>query len=114
MLYFDEFLIIIDICEGTDVNKTTASKKCIICHCQCFIGKRVKFQPNVCNKFHDILVMSMNLNVNVILKIHGIDYRCIINKIGKSEAINLLQNADLTEKKWSILKQKFNITYKNG
>ena len=58
--------------------------------------------------------MSMNLNVNVILKIHSFDYSCIINEIGKSEAINLLQNADLTEKNWSILKQQFIITYKNG
>ena len=56
----------------------------------------------------------MNLNVNVILKIHSFDYSCIINEIGKSEAINLLQNADLTEKNWGILKQKFIITYKNG
>ena len=28
MLYFD----IIDISKGTDVNKTNASKECIICH----------------------------------------------------------------------------------
>ena len=56
----------------------------------------------------------MNLNVNVILKIHSVDYSCIINEISKSEAINLLQNADLTEKNWGILKQTFIITYKNG
>ena len=28
MLYYDR----IDVSEGTDVNKTTASKKCNICH----------------------------------------------------------------------------------
>ena len=32
-----------------------------------------------------------------ILNIHGVDYRSIINKIGRSQAVNLLQNADLNK-----------------
>ena len=39
-------------------------------------------------------MMSTKLNDITILNIEGVDYGCIINK---SEAINLLQNADLTE-----------------
>ena len=39
----------------------------------------------------------MNLNDIAILNIKGSDYRCIISLISKNEAINLLQNADLTE-----------------
>ena len=46
---------------------------------------------------HDVLSMSINLNNIAILNIQGIDYCCIINGIGKSGAVNLLQNADLTE-----------------
>ena len=34
----------------------------------------------------------------VILKIKNDDYRCIISGISKTEAINLMQNIDLTEK----------------
>ena len=34
----------------------------------------------------------------VILKIKNDDYRCIISGISKIEAINLMQNIDLTEK----------------
>ena len=41
--------------------------------------------------------MSMNLNNIAILNICSIDYRCIINGISKSEAVNLLKNADFTE-----------------
>ena len=44
-------------------------------------------------------MMSMNLSNIAILKIKGSDYRCIISLISKSKAINIMQNADLTEKK---------------
>ena len=42
-------------------------------------------------------MMSMNLSDNTILNIKDPDYRCIINLISKNKAINLMQNADLTE-----------------
>ena len=40
----------------------------------------------------------MNLSDIAILIIKGSDYHCIISLISKNEAINLLQNVDLTEK----------------
>ena len=43
-------------------------------------------------------MMSMNLSDIAILNIKGLDYHCIVNGISKSEVINLMQNADLTEK----------------
>ena len=57
----------------------------------------------------------MNLRDTVILNIKGSDYRRIISGIRKNEAINLMQNTDLTEKSGSFKKtEKFIITYKNG
>ena len=94
MLYFDR----IDISEGTDINKTSASKECDICHYWYFLNYSFKFQPNVCNRCHDLLMMSMNLSDIAILNIKGSDYRCIISLTSKNEAINLMQNADLTIK----------------
>ena len=59
-----------------------------------------KFQPYpICNRCHGLLMMSTNLSDTAILNIKGSDYRCIISRISKSEAINLMQNIDLTEKK---------------
>ena len=87
-----------DVSEGIDVKKTSKSKECDICQCWYFLSKGFKFQPNVCNRYHDLLMMSMNLTSIVILKIENADYRCIITRISKSEAIKLLQNIDLTEK----------------
>ena len=43
-------------------------------------------------------MMSIKLNNNDILNIKGADYCCIISRTSKSEAINLMQNIDLTEK----------------
>ena len=48
-----------------------------------FLNEGFKFQPYICNECHDIFMMSMNLNNIAILKSHGVDYRCIINRISK-------------------------------
>ena len=50
--------------------------------------------------------MSVNLSNYAILIINGADYCSIITGIGKSEAINLMQNIDLSEKKLNIMKYK--------
>ena len=94
MLYFDR----IDISEGIDVNKTSSSKECDICHYCYFLNYSFKFQPNVCNRCHDLSMMSMNLSDIAILNIKGSNYRCIISLTSKHEIINLMQNTDLTKK----------------
>ena len=48
---------------------------------------------------HDLLMISINLSDIAVLNVKGSDYRCIICLIGKNEAINLMQNADLTQKR---------------
>ena len=64
MLYYDR----IDVSEGIHINKTIKWKKCDICHYWYFLNKGFKFQSYICNRCHDILVMSMNLDI-AILKI---------------------------------------------
>ena len=43
-------------------------------------------------------MMFMNLSNIAVLNIKCFEYCCIINRISKSEAINVLQNMNLTEK----------------
>ena len=93
MLYYDR----IDVSERIDVNKTSASKECDICHYWYFLNYSFKFQANV-YKCHDLLMMSINLSDIAILKIKGSNYCCIISLISKNEDIKIMQNADLTEK----------------
>ena len=59
-------------------------------------------QPNVYNRCHDLLMMSVNLSDIAILNIKGSDLSLIIGLISKNEAINLMQNADLTEKSGTL------------
>ena len=79
----------IEVSEEIDLNKTSESKECDIRHYQYFSNKGFKFQSNVCNGCHDLLMMSINLSDIANLN--------IINGISKSEAINQMQNIDLTE-----------------
>ena len=81
MTYYDR----IDVSEGTDVNKTSASKECDVCHYWCSLNYRFKFQPNVCNRYQSLLMMSVNLSDIAILNIKASDYRCIISLIRKNE-----------------------------
>ena len=73
MRYYD----VIDVSEGIDINKTSESKECGICHYWYFLNKVFKFQPDVCNRRHDVLTMSINLSDIDILNINGVDYRVI-------------------------------------
>ena len=63
-------------------------------------------------------MMSINLSEITILSIKGSDYCYLIiiniRLISKNEARNLMQNANLTEKKQNIIKhKKFILIYKN-
>ena len=69
-----------------------------------FFNYIFKFQPNLCNRCHDLLMMSINFSDIAILNIKGSGYRCIISSIRKNEAINLMQSAAFPEKKWNIIK----------
>ena len=95
-------------------NKTSASKECDIYHYWYFLNFSFKFQPNVCNKCHDLLMMSVNFSNIAILNIRGPCYRYVISLISKNEAIKLMQNPDLTEKRNIIKHKKFIFIYKSG
>ena len=48
---------------------------------------------------------AMNFNVTFVSVI-GNDYRICFLYMRKDEAVNLLRNVDLTEKKWNVIKYK--------
>ena len=100
MIYYDR----IGVSEGIDVKRS--SKECNVCHYWYFLNYSFKSQPNVCNRCHGLLMASVNLSDITILNIKGSEYRCIISLINKTEAINLLQNADLTEKTRTLQSKK--------
>ena len=66
MLYYHR----IDVSEGIDINKTSASKESDICHYWYFLDKDFKFQRYICNACHDVLMISINHNDVAILNIN--------------------------------------------
>ena len=69
MLCFDR----IDISKGTNVNKTSASKEFNIWQYWYFLNYSFNFQPNIYDRSHDLLIMSVNLRDIAILNIKGSD-----------------------------------------
>ena len=47
-------------------------------------------------------MMFMSLSNITISSIDSVDYYCIINRISKSEAVNLPKNADLNERNGTL------------
>ena len=59
----------IDISEGIDTNKTSASKECNICHCWYFLGKNFNYEPYLCNGCHDLMQKAMSFKHVAIVSI---------------------------------------------
>ena len=68
----------VDISEGIDSNKTSASKGCMLCHYWYFKGVGFKFEPHVCNKSDYVLMTFYKLKNIGILNVKGVDCRCIL------------------------------------
>ena len=98
MLEYDR----IDISEGIDMNKTSASKKCDICHYWYLLDKNFKYEPYLCNGCHDLMQKAKNLNDVAIVFIKGNDYRIYFGYMSKDEAISIVNNSNLNEKTGSL------------
>ena len=100
ILYYD--IIDFSYIEGIDVNKTSVSKECITYHHWYFLYKGFKIQAPFCNGCHYVLMIVINFNDIANLNFYDVDYGCIIPRIIRKEATNLLRNADLSEKSGSL------------
>ena len=86
MLYYDR----IDISEGSDLAESNNSKECMICH-YWFFNHGFIFQGYEYNGCHDLIMLSVNVSDIAIITVKNVGYPCIIHKINKSEAVNLLK-----------------------
>ena len=83
------------VSEGIDTNKTSASKECMLCHYWHFKDVGFKFEPHVCNKCHDVLIIAYELKNIAILNVKDADFRCILWGFSKNESANILNNSML-------------------
>ena len=61
----------INISEGVDVNKTSLSKECDICHCWYFKNIGFKYEKYLCNGCHDLMQKAMSFNNVAIVYVKG-------------------------------------------
>ena len=94
MLEYDR----IDISEDIDINKTSTSKECNICHYWYFLDKNFNYKPYLCNACHDLMQKAMNFNDVAIVSIKGNDYRINFWYMSKNDAIVLMANSNLKDK----------------
>ena len=83
----------IDASEGIDVNKTSASKECELCHYWFFKDIGFKFEEHVCNRCHDLLTMAHSLKNIAILSAKGNTFRCLLMGISKNKVLKRLNNS---------------------
>ena len=83
----------IDVSEGIDLNKTSASKECELCHYCFFKDIGFKFEEHVCNKCHDLLTMAYSLKNIAILSAKGATFRCLLMGISKNKGFKKLNNS---------------------
>ena len=57
----------IDVSEGINVNKRSASKECELCHYWFLEDVGFKLEKHVCNGFHDLLTTAYSLKSIAIL-----------------------------------------------
>ena len=83
----------IDASERIDINKTSLSKECELCHYWYFKDVGFKFEEHVCNGCHDLLTMAHSLKNIAILSAKGATFRCILMGISKNEGLKRLNNS---------------------
>ena len=94
MLEYD----IIDISEGIDVNKTSASKEWDICYYWYFKDIGFKYEPYLCNGCHDVMQKAVNFNNAAIFYVKGSAYRINFLYTSKDDAINIMNSSNLVDK----------------
>ena len=96
MLEYDR----IDISEGIDVNKCeNTSRKCNLCQYYYFVFKNFNYQRHICDGCHDISVKAISMHNLCIGYNNGNAYRINFVFMSKNEALNLIKNAVIIDKK---------------
>ena len=81
-----------DVSEGIDVNKTSESEECELCHYWFFKDAGFKFEKHACNKCQDLLTMAYSLKNITILSAKGVTFRSLLRGVSKNEGLKRLKN----------------------
>ena len=90
----------IDINEGIDINNNISiSKRCWLCGDWYFIDKNRNYQKYMCNGCHDMSLKAISLHNLCIGYNNGNADRINFAFMAKNDALNLIKNALIIDKK---------------
>ena len=96
MLEYDR----IDNSEGIDSTRNKlVSKECLVCHFWYFIDKNFNFDVILCNGCRDMNIKAVSLNNLAIVYVGNKVYRINFAFMTKDEAINLIKNSVIIDKR---------------
>ena len=89
----------IDISEGANVNKTSLSKECNICHYWYFKDIGFKYEPYLCNGCHDLIQKARSFNNIAGVYVNESAYRIHFGYMSKDDTINIMNSFNLFDKR---------------
>ena len=95
MLEYDK----IDISEVIYVNKANASKQCDIFDYRYFKDISFKYEPYLCNDCYDLMQKVMSCNDVAIIYVKGRANRIHFCYMRKDDAVSIMNNSNLKDKK---------------
>ena len=97
MLEYDR----IDLSEGIDVNKNISTSK-NLCGNWYFINKNFNYQKYMCNGCQDMSTKAISMHNLCIGYNHGNAYRINFVFMSKNDALNLIKNAIIIDKRGTL------------
>ena len=67
-----------------------------------YLDKNFNYQKYLCNGCHDLIQKAMNFNDVAIVSIKGNDYRIHFWYMSKDDAISIMHNSNLIDKKGTL------------
>ena len=89
----------IDLNEGIDINKTSSSRECCLCHFCYFLDKNFNYQKYYCDGCHDMSMKIVSIKNLAIVYSKGNAYRINFWYMSKIDAISIMNNSNLIDKK---------------
>ena len=90
----------IDLSEGIDIKKCNeTSRQCSLCKFYYFLNKNFNYQTYLCDGCHDISIKATSMQHLAIIYHGGNAYRINFVFISKDDAINLIKNTNIIDKK---------------
>ena len=92
-----------EISEGIDINKNKdISRKCSLCKFYYFLDKNFNYGPYLCDGSYDMSLKATSMQNLAIVYHGGNAYRVIFVFMSKKDALNLIKNAAIIDKKGTL------------